>query len=92
MKNLDELSMQELGETSREFFSTPIGEYITARVGADLEELRDELEKIDPYSRLSRRRYVRVKTRLDAVRKANTYLVELYTMGTELDKQEVWND
>lgn len=57
------LLMEELrlGESTRSFLRTPLGEYLVGRAQIEMAEAKDALVRIDPHSWFSRRKFARAQ-------------------------------
>ena len=82
---------ERLGKEAHTFFNSPVGNYLTECVERDLEMARDELEKCDPTNFWGRRKWKRVKMRMESIRRVNSYLVDLVMEYTN-HLQESEND
>ena len=50
-----------LGEATRSFLRTPLGEYLVGRAQLEMAEAKDALVRIDPHGWFSRRKYARAQ-------------------------------
>ena len=86
--SIKEQSLQVTAKEVDNFLESSIGRYMVERVGHDLEHLRDQMENINPWWPGALRKMRKLKTEMIAVRKMNSYLYEIVTLGVELEEIE----
>ena len=88
MTDLSTITQEEMSEKALEFIASPMGAFIIERIEHDIEELRDQLEAIDPTWIKGYRHWRKVRMELEAVRRMNSYFVELVTMGAGYELED----
>ena len=81
-RSFENISQAEIAEEVERFLQQPVGKYLIRRVGADLENLRDKLEAVNPYWPGAARKMKKIHAELTAVRRINGYLVDMISMAT----------
>jgi hypothetical protein len=70
-----------LGEATRSFLRSPLGEYLVGRAQIEMDEAKDRLVRINPHSWFSRRSYARVKAEYEVAHQFLRWLNDAIVNG-----------
>lgn len=77
----------QLGLQVRDFLASPAGRYLHGRAKLELEEVKEELLKLNPYSLFGRRAFKRLKERQAHAENFMRWCAEAITEGVQAERK-----